>query len=159
MSELSGLMTNLPYTLFVTAIKKIPYVEKYGNNAKNPYDIALEYSFERVLNFMEKERGNCLPVIAEARGKNEDNELRASFYHLTTQGTTYNSGERFQKLICPLSFHDKRQNIAGIQLADLCAHPSARHVMKPHENNLAFEAIRSHFYTNGGVSGLKVFPQ
>ncbi|MBK7812960.1 MAG: hypothetical protein IPJ52_00955 [Rhodocyclaceae bacterium] len=65
------------------------------------------------------------PVIAEARGQQEDDALRASFHRLMTQGTYYNKAERFQKLVCPISFRQAGQ-YRGIQVADLCAHPTAR---------------------------------
>lgn len=159
LAELTGLMQSLPYTLFVTAIRKDAHLKRYGEEAKNPYDIALEYSFERVLHFMEANGQTDLPVIAEARGKNEDNELRASFHSLMTQGTYYNQAQRFRNLLCPLTFRRKQDNIAGIQLADLCAHPVARHVLKPQQPNRAFDALQNHFYKAGNVHGLKVFPK
>lgn len=159
LADLTGLMAALPFTLCVTAIRKDAHLERYGADAKNPYDIALEYSFERVLHFMEANGETDLPVIAEARGKNEDNELRASFHRLMTQGTYYHQAERFRKLLCPLSFRRKQDNIAGIQLADLCAHPVARHVLKPQQPNRAFDVLQDHFYKAKNVHGLKVFPK
>jgi len=58
-----------------------------------------------------------------------------------------------------LQFQDKRKNIAGIQLADLCAHPSARHMLKPQQANQAYDVIETHIYHGpGNVSGWKVFP-
>lgn len=159
LQELSLLMAKLPFTLFITAIKKTAYVNRYGDGARNPYDIALEYSFERILYFLEEQNACELPVIAEARGQNEDDALRASFYQLMTQGTYYNKAERFQKLVCPISFRRKHDNICGIQVADLCAHPTARHLLKPEVDNQAFAVVKSHIYQSGKVNGLKVYPK
>lgn len=131
LTEITGMMAALPFTLFITAIQKNGYATRYGDGAKNPYDVALEYSFERVLHFMEAQGEANLPVIAEARGRQEDDALRASFYRLMTKGTYYQNAARFQKLTCPISFRRKQDNICGIQLADLCAHPTARHVLAP----------------------------
>ncbi|GER07161.1 3-deoxy-D-manno-octulosonic acid transferase [Iodidimonas muriae] len=158
MDELTALMESLPFTLFATVIRKDAHLKRYGDEAANPYNVALEYSFERILHFMEANRATDLPVIAEARGKNEDNELRASFHRLMTRGTYYNEAERFRRLVCPLAFRRKHDNIAGIQLADLCAHPIARRIIKPNQPNRAFSAIEGHFYAAGRVKGLKVFP-
>lgn len=157
--ELSALMATLPFTLFITAIHKTAYAQRYGDGAKNPYDVALEYSFERVLHFLEEQKESQLPVIAEARGQQEDDALRASFHRLMTQGTYYNKAERFQKLVCPISFRRKQDNIAGIQVADLCAHPTARHLLKPSAANQAFDVVRPHIYLSGNVNGLKVYPK
>lgn len=159
LADLSKVMAKLPFTLFITAIQKNDYVKRYGLEARNPYDVALEYSFERILHFMESCGETQLPVIAEARGQQEDDALRASFHKLMTQGTYYNSAERFQKLICPISFRRKNDNIAGIQVADLCAHPTARHLLKPEGYNQAYDVVRPHIYTAGNVNGLKVYPK
>lgn len=159
MDELTQLIERLPFTVFSTVIHKHAHKTRYGDSARNPYDVALEYSFERILHFMESHQETALPVIAEARGKNEDNELRASFHRLMTEGTYYNKAERFRKLACPISFRRKQDNIAGIQLADLCAYPVARKVLKPDAENRAYAIIEPKFYRSGNVFGLKEFPK
>jgi hypothetical protein len=159
MEDLSALMERLPFALFVTVIHKHGYKARYGDGARNPYDVALEYSFERILHFMESHKETALPVIAEARGKNEDNALRASFHRLMTEGTYYNKAERFRKLTCPISFRRKQDNIAGVQLADLCAYPVARKALKPDAENRPYAVIDPKFYRSGKVFGLKEFPK
>ena len=44
MGELSELMQNLPYTLFVSAVRKDRHKDRYGTHAVNPYDLALEFT-------------------------------------------------------------------------------------------------------------------
>ena len=68
LSALSEMMKDLPITLFITAIHKQEHRERYGIAASNPYDLALTYTFERVLHFLEGENETHLPVTAEARG-------------------------------------------------------------------------------------------
>jgi hypothetical protein len=111
-----------------------------------------------VLHFLEGHNETDLPVTAEARGKNEDNELAAAFYRMMTQGTRYNSAERFQTLHCPLTFRRKTDNIAGTQMADLCAHPAARKLLNPTQSNQPFEVIELRIYRRENVRGWKVFP-
>lgn len=159
LTELTQLIERLPFTLFVTCIHKPAYKDRYEERARNPYDVALEYSFERVLHFMEANAQTDLPVIAEARGRNEDDALRASFHRLMTEGTYYNDARRFGRLVCPISFRRKQDNIAGIQLADLCAYPTARHVLDATKPNLPWKAIAAKFYRAGNVYGLKEFPK
>jgi hypothetical protein len=156
--DITMLMRDLPYALFITAIRKRPYLARYGGQARNPYDVALNYSFERILHFLEQSGETRLPVIAEARGAQEDASLEAAFYRLMTQGTWYNAAERFRRLQCPISFRRKQDNIAGIQIADLCAHPSARHVLNPAQPNQAFDCVEPHLYRSGNVTGWKAFP-
>jgi len=158
MSAIGELMAALSFTLFITAIRKAKHKERYGHDAVNPYDVALTYTFERVLHFLEGQGETHLPVTAEARGKNEDNALEAAFLRIMTQGTGYNAAERFRTLNCPLTFRRKSDNIAGMQIADLCAHPAARKVLKPDQPNQAFDVIDKHIYRRDGVNGWKVFP-
>ncbi len=158
MDELSDLMANLPFTLFVTAIRKSEHVERHGADASNPYDLALEFALERLLHFMESHNEIRLPVVAEARGRKEDNSLEQVFYRVLSRGTENIPGERFRQLDCPLIFQSKKNNIVGVQLADLSAYPCARHLLNPAKPNRAFEVVRQHFYSAGNVTGWTVFP-
>lgn len=156
MAEVSQFMTAMSFTLFVSCIRKQAHAERYGSNAFSPYNIALEFTMERLLHFLEQNGQTDLPLIAEARGKKEDSELERVFFRILSQGTGYNVAERFKRLTCPLVFRSKKDNIAGIQIADLCAYPCARHVMGRADQ--AYEIVRPHLYNHGGVNGWKVFP-
>lgn len=158
LTAMNEMMKDLPFTLFITAIHKQEHKERYGLAASNPYDLALTYTFERLVHFLEGENETHLPVTAEARGKNEDNELEAAFYRLMTQGTRFIPAERFQRLNCPITFRRKTDNIAGLQIADLCAHPAARRVLKPKQPNQAWEIVVNRIYQRGSVTGWKIFP-
>jgi hypothetical protein len=158
LQALSETMEVLPFTLFITAIQKTKHKERYGINAANPYDLALTYTFERVLHFLEGVGETSLPVTAEARGKIEDNELARAFLRIVTEGTGFHPVEKFRALKCPLAFRRKSDNIAGLQVADLCAYPAARQILKPEQPNQAYEVIKPHIYKRRGVSGWKVFP-
>jgi hypothetical protein len=156
--ELTAMMKKLEFTLFITVINKNSHKAKYGTVAENPYDLALIYSFERILHFLEANNEIDLPITAEARGRNEDNELASTFYRLMNQGTAFNVAKRFKKLNCQLTFRRKSDNIAGMQIADLCAYPAARHILYPDQKNLSFDVVSQKIYNSGKVSGLKVFP-
>ncbi|MBN2643107.1 MAG: DUF3800 domain-containing protein [Victivallales bacterium] len=155
LSELSNIMKDCNYTLFVSAINKQKLMAKYVE-AHNPYSLALKFNMERVMNFMKTCGETELPIVAEARGKREDEMLEIEYLRLMTAGSEYISG--LTKLECPLVFKNKRDNIAGIQLADLCAYPCARHVLKPEQSNQAYDIVTEHIYKNSTVKGWKVFP-
>lgn len=158
LAELSEMMKDIPITLFIIAIHKQEHKDRYGMAASNPYDLALTYTFERVLHYLDGVNETHLPVTAEARGKNEDNELEAAFYRLMTHGTRFIPAARFQRLTCPIAFRRKTDNIAGLQIADLCAHPAARRVLKPGQPNQAWDAVVDRIYQPEGVKGWKIFP-
>ncbi len=156
--ELGRIMKALPYTLFVTGIRKQQHKERYGQDAESPYDLVLKFTLERVVHFLEGQGEKALPVVAESRGKIENADLERVFFRIMNQGTYYRPKEQFKKLDCPLVFRSKMDNIVGIQIADLCAYPCARHVLAPGKPNMAFEAIHGHLYRREGVFGMKVFP-
>ncbi len=158
MAELSGIMDRLPFTLFISAIQKQAYLEQRGGDAANPYDLALEFTMEGLFHFLNAHGEKHLPIIAEARGKREDNMLEQVFSRMMATGAANVSAEGFKQLDCPLSFQSKKNNIVGVQLADLCAHPCARHILNPAKQNRAFEIVRKRLYDQDGVSGWKVFP-
>lgn len=158
MEDLSSLMEGLPFTLFVTAIRKVELRDRYASRAENPYELAVTYTFERLVHFLEQHDEIHLPVVAESRGRSEDRNLKVAFYRMLAEGTQFVGPDRLGRLRCPLLFENKLRNICGVQLADLCAHPCARHILKPTQTNRAYEIASRHLYSCGQVNGWKVFP-
>jgi pantoate kinase len=71
-------------------------------------------------------------VMAESRGGKEDMRLKSSFARLCIDGTDYVSPEQFQEALTSkqLKVKPKANNISGLQLADLVAHPSRNEILK-----------------------------
>ena len=69
--------------------------------------------------------------MVEARGGVEDKQLEASYTRLYENGDKYISSETLQRNLTSsqLKVRKKSQNICGLQLADLLAHPSRREVL------------------------------
>ena len=65
-------------------------------------------------------------VIAESRGKQDDQRLKASFERIYVSGSDFVESDVFTSHLTSrqLKVKTKRTNIAGLQLADLIAHPS-----------------------------------
>lgn len=159
LSELSAIMEAVPFTLLVSAIHKQRHLEQDRDGAANPYDLGLAFALERLAHFLERAGERTLPLIAEARGRNEDNDLRQVFFRVLANGTAGCSAERFKALDCDLHFQPKRNNLIGTQLADLCAYPCARHILNPEKQNRPYEIVRRKVYEHAGVSGWKLFPK
>ena len=127
--------------------------------AENPYDLALTFVLERLLPFLEEASQTDVCIVAEARGKREDDELQLTFLRTISNGTSYVSADRFRRIRFRLVFKAKSMNVVGTQMADLAAYPIARHVLNPSARNPAWDCIQGKFYRGyGNVRGLKVFP-
>ena len=66
------------------------------------------------------------------RGGKEDRKLKNSFSRLWEDGTEYVTPERFQKVLTSkqLKVKPKANNISGLQIADIIAHPSRTEILR-----------------------------
>jgi hypothetical protein len=156
--DINQLVESIPFTLLLTGIRKQQHLERYGSKATNPYELALEFTLERVWPLLLGEQETKLPIVAEARGKQEDHSLELALLRILSSGTRFVEPRHFKALDFPLVFRSKRDNIAGIQVADLCAYPCARHILDSKKANPAFEIVRKHIYGGTPHGGWKVFP-
>jgi len=77
-----------------------------------------------------------------------------------SRGTYYVKKNRFAKYKTHISFSRKKENINGLQIADLIAYPVARYILDPTKPNPAFEVLKSKIHSKGGnrMYGLKKHP-
>lgn len=151
------------FTIISVAIDKKKHIEKYGKSADNPYSICLSYVLERLI-FCTDQKGDdsTVAIAIEKRGKREDAQLLAHYNSVIDRGTFHVTPERFKERIADFKMKLKRDNDIGLQIADLCAYPIARHVLNSEEPYIPFEIIEDKLRcgANGKVEGygLKIFP-
>lgn len=157
--RINAIMGSEHYTLIAAFIRKQEHKDRYGAAAQNPYDLAMEFALERLLPMLEAAGQTEVRIMAEARGRNEDDALKLSFYRLVTEGTFYMPIERLKPIQFHLTFRTKETNMVGMQMADLAAYPIARHVIDPTKPNPAFDIVKQRFFVGPGrIHGLKIFP-
>jgi hypothetical protein len=124
------LIVSSKYTIIASAINKENHIKQYGKLASDVYEIALSFIIERSVFFLDDqtERDKHLQVIIEKRGKREDLRLHEHFQRLCTRGTGYVTPERIKEYQLEIEFRAKRDDVNGLQLADLIAYPIARYV-------------------------------
>lgn len=119
----------VPSLVFTVQIDKLEHVRKYSVWRHDPYHYCMQCMMERYVMWLDwhKFHGD---VFIEARGKEPDRKLRASYERLYNRGTNYVPSGTFQRVLTSkkVQMRPKTANIAGLQLADLIAHPSARHM-------------------------------
>lgn len=128
--ELLSHIAEWKYTVLSVCIDKKRHKEKYTVWNYEPYHYCLKLIIERYLLFLER-IARSGDVMAESRGKREDNKLKTSFSKLCRDGTEYISAARIQSAITSssLKLEAKGKNIPGLQLADLIAHPSMQEIL------------------------------
>jgi len=131
--ELLGLLDRLDYCAITVVIDKLAHLEQYHVWRHDPYHYCMMVLLERHVRRLQAAgcRGD---VMAESRGGKEDRRLKASFERLVAQGTEYVSAEQLSASLTSgqLKVKPKSNNIAGLQLADLIAHPSFRATLCRH---------------------------
>ncbi len=158
--EMNEVIQNSNYEIIAAGIDKREHVKRYGTLARNPYEIALSYIYERAIFCMDEKPGlNKVQVLLECRGNKEDKELEAYIHKLLKLGTYYVSHDRFAHYGMKAFFEKKSKNINGMQVADLFAYPIARYILEPNRANPAFDILKSKIYSKSEKRyGLKVFP-
>lgn len=131
--RLLQLLENLDYSVVTVVIDKQEQVRRYRTWLFDPYHYAVQVLLERyVMRLEEKEAQG--DVLAESRGGAEDMRLKKSFTRVWREGTNYVRSERFQGVLTSkeLKVKCKANNIVGLQLADLIAHPCFKALLAEH---------------------------
>ena len=162
-SDLNLILKNGEYIIIGAGIDKEEHIKKYGKSANDPYSLALSFVIERLIFCLDKiASDSTVAILVEERGRKEDQSLLSHFNSIMDMGTYYVSSERLKKRITKFGFHSKRENVTGLQIADLCAYPLARSILSPDEPYIPFNIIRPKIYCNEQGEydgwGLKVFP-
>ena len=120
-------LSNWNYKIITVLIDKKEHKEIYKTWRYNPYHYCLAVLLERYLFFLDEE-DTVDDVMIESRGGKEDRRLKDSFKYLYHNGTEFVVSSKFQAHLTSkeLKLKPKIANIAGLQLADLIAHPSRR---------------------------------
>ena len=118
------------YTLITVIMDKKEHRDKYKVWKSDPYHYCLSVMLERYLYFLER-CGAKGDVMIESRGTAYDQRLAKSFRRLWEEGSEFLQAERLQQHLTSreIKIRGKQANIAGLQLADLVAHPSRRDAM------------------------------
>ena len=156
--RINSLMGDSSYQLIATVIRKQDHVAKYGLEAQNPYDLALTFSLERLVHLLKGINQDAVTVVAESRGRREDDDLELTFRRLVSEGTFFVDREQFRAIDFKLVFVPKTGNSIGTQMADLAGYPIARTFLDK-EIHQSYGVIKDKIYPGEfGNYGLKVFP-
>lgn len=163
LDELTGIIEASNFILISCVIDK-EQVRRKGGVPPNPYHLALGFCLETLFEFLqEKNQAERLThVVVECRGRKEDAELELEFRRIC------DGANRMERTLpFDVVFADKKANSTGLQLADLVARPVGLSVLRPGQENRAYDVLKKKFFCSGGRKavgvgfenwGLKVFP-
>lgn len=125
--SLLNLLLNLDYAVLTVVIDKLEHKQLYQVQQFDPYHYCLTIMVERFVLWL-KGRNVRGDVMAESRGGEEDRRLKTVFEKAYIEGSDFVEARIFASYLTSrqLKVKPKDKNIAGLQLADLIAHPSFR---------------------------------
>jgi len=135
------------YTVITVVIDKLQHMEQYQVWRYDPYHYCLKVLIERYVRWLQA-RETTGDVLAESRGKREDMRLKKSFERVFEEGSEWVPPDLVQNHLTSrqLKVKPKANNLSGLQLADVLAHPSYKTALARHNG----EALPQNF---GGQIG------
>ena len=129
-ADLVALLTDVPYRLIAVTIDKSQHGTKAYRSLCHPYHYCLHAVLERFCGRLDR-LNKTGHVMAEARGRVEDRLLQEAYRGVYKNGTSYLKAPVAQKTLVSseLEIRNKNENIGGLQLADMLAHPANRDVL------------------------------
>lgn len=122
-------MSGTEYNVITAMIDKQAMLGQAHWRNKHPYHYLMEVLVEKYTQFLER-KGSTGDIMPEARKGEKDKNLQQAFFEVRQNGTYFISASRIQTVIpsSNLKFRAKVDNIDGLQLCDLLAHPSHYYV-------------------------------
>ncbi|MEI7732192.1 MAG: DUF3800 domain-containing protein [Verrucomicrobiota bacterium] len=129
-AALTGLLQKTPFAGILVVLDKKAHLAG-AHAAVHPYHHCLAALLERYCLWLGDRRGD---VLGESRGGNEDRHLKAAYQAIFQAGTLRHGAEFFQARLTSkdIKLKPKEKNIAGLQLADLLAHPAKQRCLARH---------------------------
>lgn len=118
-----------PYVVITALLDKRGMVNQPAWRNQHPYHYLMEILIEKYVQFLERADATG-DVMPEGRKGKNDEALKVAFASVLTSGTYYVGAERMKRRLHSehLKIRYKNNNISGLQLCDLIAHPSHIHI-------------------------------
>ena len=123
--RLLQVMSDADYRVITALVDKQWMTDQVHWQQTHPYHFLMEVIVEKYAQFLRR-MDSIGDIMPEARGNNQDKALQLEFDGHRTNGTRFADAKLTSARIpsSSLKFRTKKDNIAGLQLCDLIAHPS-----------------------------------
>ena len=137
MQDFSRYVAGLDIKILISAINKIDYYTTYGSKRvdaylpEDIYSIIFTFVIERYVLCL-RDYGANGKIIAESRGKKEDQTIQYWYSLILHNGTQYIRDWQFRDVLPnAIEFRKKEDNIEGLQLSDWIASPMSKMIEYP----------------------------
>jgi hypothetical protein len=162
--DFEHLLSRLDVSLVACVIMKNKHFAKYGLEAKDPYLLSFDNLVNRLVFDLDGDQKG--KIVAESRNSVLDNQLEIAYLTTRVEGTNkVQAAEIKLKLENSITFKQKSDNVAGLQIADMVASPIARHFLNKAErvgHQLSYKGVFSKVRNIKGRwenVGITIFPQ
>jgi hypothetical protein len=123
------LVQSASFRMVCIVIDKQQHQDKYAS-PMHPYHYCLAAVLQRYCGWLNY-KNVVGDVLAEARGRVEDQQLESAYSNIHASGTLYLEASTAQRVLTSKSLNLRRKDsdIAGLQLADVLAHPVKQWVL------------------------------
>ena len=127
--DLVSLCAQTPFRMVAVVIDKKRLLMAYPTPS-HPYHLALGYLLQRYCGYL-NHINRVGDVLAESRGGKEDQLLGKAYEFILSRGIWFTDSHVFQQALTSrkLKLEKKPANIAGLQLADILAHPVKQSIL------------------------------
>ena len=128
--KLLRIISETDFTVITVVLDKQWLAKRYKKPRHDPYHYCMLVLIENYVLYLDK-KGLIGDVLAESREKKENMRLKREFHKLYENGTQYIAPRKISNVLTSkeIKIKDKIKNFAGLQLADLLAHPSRREIL------------------------------
>jgi len=130
--KFSHYVANIDFKIILSAINKADYYKTYGTKRddlylpEDIYSIVFTFAIERFVLFL-RDNGSEGRIIAESRGKKEDQSIQYWYSLILHNGTQFIRDWQFREVLPnAIEFKEKEENVIGLQIADWIANPMSK---------------------------------
>lgn len=171
--QFSHYVASLDIKILISAVNKADYYRTYGSKRvdtylpEDIYSMIFTFAIERFVLFLRENEANGR-IIAESRGKKEDQIIQYWYSLILHNGTQFIRDWQFRDVLPnAIEFKKKEDNIEGLQLADWIAYPMSKMIEYPDgEKDMyeEWELYKDKIWLGKGAPsrgqvGFKVFPK
>jgi len=173
-TQISQFIADLDLKLLVAALDKKDHYRTYGAKKvdawlpRDIYSMLFTFVVERFVAFLRELRGATGKIVAESRGRREDQKVQFWYSTILQNGTQFYHDWQFQEVLpTAVEFRPKSANISGLQISDWIAPQMSKMVEYPdgrEDKYGEWELYKNKIWIGKnaparGQVGFKVFPK